>query len=471
MNKLIKNWSYLLVSDVSQSIISFFVFMFLARKLSPEGYGILNTIIALAALFSVFSANLSSNLVVTREVTLHPKSTGDFFRIVFRIRIISLVLTVAALILYQYYTSENEVAFIVSASIIVISTLIWDLAESIAFGHFVTKFTTIISIIASLCWLVVVVILPSNNLNIQIVVILYSLILFFKSITYLGFSFRSFIRPNTEEAQINWKTIVMMSLPFLWMRIVGTFGEQIPILLLKGNSGAAEVGYYSVGSRFVLPITLAVSTGLRAVFPFMTKLFQEDKNKFNKTLEQGFTFILVLGASLAMILTISSNIWLPLFFGSAYQDAILSFNYQAWLGVLISFDLLLSTVLSSSYKQKTLAIITTIDVIIIFPLMFFGSKYGADGMAMSKLIGSLITVLYHIFVIILILKIEIKSITFLTAVIYFVALMFISIFINDIILKLSLIILLLVIYSLFSKSPLRQILKMVLSKINKSPIG
>ena len=465
MNKLIKNWSYLLVSDVSQSIISFFVFMFLARKLSPEGYGILNTIIAAASLFSVFASNFSSNQVVTREVTINPLSTGEIFRIVFRIRIISLILTVAALVIYQYHTSEGEIGFIISSSIIVISTLVWDLSESIAFGHFITKFTTIISIIASLCWLLVVLILPSENLNIQLVVIVYALMLFLRSLTYLGFSFTKFVKPNKEKAQVTWKAILLMSFPFLWMRLVGTFGDQIPILLLKGNSGASEVGYYSVGSKFVLPITLAVSTGLRAVFPFMTKLFQEDKTKFNKTLQQGFTIILIIGASLAMLLTVSSTIWLPFFFGKEYQSAILSFNYQAWLGVLISFDLLLSNVLTSSYRQNALAIITTIDVLIIFPLMFFGSKYGADGMAMSKLIGSLITVLYHIIVIILILKIDLKSMSFIFSLIYFVILMLVSIFIHDILLKLSVIVLLILIYSVFNKSPLRQIIRMALSRI------
>ena len=63
------------------------------------------------------------------------------------------------------------------------------------------------------------------------------------------------------------------------MRVVGALGDQVPILLLEDYSGSAEVVFYSVGNRFVLPITIVVATGLRAIFPFMTKLFQEDKEK------------------------------------------------------------------------------------------------------------------------------------------------------------------------------------------------
>lgn len=58
MNKLLKNWSYLLLSDISQSVINFFVFMLLARKLTPVGYGEFNVILAIVAIFSVVATNL-----------------------------------------------------------------------------------------------------------------------------------------------------------------------------------------------------------------------------------------------------------------------------------------------------------------------------------------------------------------------------------------------------------------------------
>jgi O-antigen/teichoic acid export membrane protein len=465
MNKLIKNWTYLLVSDVSQSVISFFVFMFLARKLSPEGYGVLNTILALASLFSVFSLNFSANQVIIREVTLHSGSTKNIFRIVLPIRIISLLLTIIALIIYQYYSGDGKVSFLIATSIIIISILIWDLAESIAFGHFVTKYTTIISISASLVWLLVVILLPSKSININMVVILYACVLLIRSFVYMNFSFHKFVTHKNEPNNLKWKAIVLMSMPYLWMRLVGSLGEQVPILLLKGYSGAAEVGFFAVGNRFIMPITLAVTTGLRAVFPFMTKLFQEDKEKFKLKLIEGFTFILILGSTIAMVLTISSGLWLPLFFGNAYLNSILAFNYQAWFGVLLCFDLLLSTVLSSTYRQKILATITTIDVLIVFPLMYFGAKHGAEGMAMAKLIGQIITVSYHIMVVILVLKTRINSLSFVLACTYFISFMVVSVFVVNLIAKIVIIVFILILYSSFKLSPLRQLVTLISSHI------
>lgn len=465
MSKLIKNWSYLLLSDISQAVISFFVFMFLARKLNPEGYGTLNTLLALASLFSVFALNVSANQVISREVTLRPNATASLFRIAFPIRMISLVIAIVALVLYQTYLGETNYGSIAATALIVASTVLSDLAESIAFGHFVTKLTTIVSISASLIWLIIVVLLPARNLNVNLVIWVYACIFILRGLVYIGISYSKFVRGNNEESVINLRNILFMSMPYLWMRLVGTFGEQIPILLLNGYNGAAEVGYFALGSRFVMPITLAVNTGLRAVFPFMTKLFHDDKEKFKSKLIAGFSFVLIIGTSIAFVLTISSGIWLPTFFGNVYQKAIEAFNYQAWFGVLLCFDLLLSTVLSSTYRQKTLAIITTIDVFIVFPLLFLSIKYGSEGMAIAKLIGAFICVFYHIIVVELILKIKLNSKIFIRSFIYFIILITTSLFIHEMTIKLIIFGITLFVFSIIKSSPLKILAKLIAEKV------
>lgn len=466
-NTLLKNWSYLLFADISSAIISFFVFMFLARKLNPEGFGTLNALLALASLFSVFAVNVGANQVITLEVTHNPKTTAGIFRIVFPLRMFSLVIAILVLVVYQGFLLEGNYGLIAAASLIVISTVLWDLAESIAFGHFVTKLTTLVSISTSLIWFILVVLLPSKNLSVNLVIWVYASLFLLRGIIYFFLSYSRFVKSNTEEPVVNIRTILLMSMPYLWMRVVGTFGEQVPILLLKEFSGSAEVGYFAVGNRFIMPITLAVTSGLRAVFPFMSKLFLDDKEKFQRNLVQGFTFILLTGATIAAILTITSGIWLPLFFGKLYLKSIAAFNYQAWFGVLLCFDLLLATVLSSTYRQKTLAIITTIDVLILFPLLYFGAPYGAEGMAIAKLIGALISIFYHILVVFYVLKINLKSISFFLSVLYFSILMTTSIFVPLISVKLLIILITIALFLVVKTSPLRELISILSTNIKK----
>lgn len=465
MSRLIKNWSYLLFSDITQAIIGFFTFMILARKLNPEGYGTLNVLLALASVFSVFAINLSASQVITREVTLRPNATSNLIKIVFPIRLLSLFISIVGLISYQAFLGETNYGLIIATCLIVVATVVWDLAESIAFGHFITKWTTIISISGSLLWLVIVLLLPENNLAIDIVVWLYAVVFFLRGSVYIIVSYSKFIQSNNEPSNINLNAILWMSMPFLWMRVVGIFGEQIPILFLKGFSGADEVGYFSVGNRLIIPITMAITTGLRAVFPFMTKLFQDDKEQFSRLLIQGFSFVFIIGGTIATILTVTSGIWLPEIFGAAYQKSIESFNYQAWFGVLLCFDLLLATVLASTYRQKTLAIITTIDVLIVFPLLYFGAKYGAEGMAIAKLTGALITIFYHIFVVSFVLKINLISKTFFLSIGYFAVFMLTSIFVSNIQIKLFIVIVTFLIFMADKTSPLRNLTLLVSNKL------
>ena len=466
MNKILKNWSYLLFSDISQAIMSFIVFIFLARMMAPEEYGSLNALLALVALFSTFAIQSSSSKVLIREVTLKPKTTSSIFRTVFIIRTISFIIAITGLIIYSIWGNLNASNYLPWLVIIILSNLIWDLSESIAFGHFVTKFTTIISMGASVIWLGTIMILPEDNITVYIIIKLYACVFLLRGLMYMAISYKKFISTNNEPSLISFRNILLMSAPFFWMRMIGTFGDQIPILLLEKNSNSEEVAFFAVGYKFVFPIIIAVTTGMRALFPFMTKLYNENREKFNDKTLQGFTFILVLGSILAALLTLTSIIWLPFLFGNSYLQATVAFNYQAWLGVLLCMDLLLAAMLSSSYRQNILAFITTIDVLIIFPLLYLGSFYGAEGMALLKLLAMIITSIFHVIIMVKKINLNLNSKEFLTAGVLFITLMASSIFIQIILLKTIIIFVIIITYTIVNKSYIGNIYLLIKNKLN-----
>jgi len=123
--------------------------------------------------------------------------------------------------------------------------------------------------------------------------------------------------------------------------------------------------------------------------------------------------------------------------------------------VLLCFDLIVASVLAATYRQNVLALIMSIDVLIIFPLMYLGSSYGAEGMAFAKLAGTFITILYHIVVVVMVLKADLRSWKFLFSCVYSIMMMIITILVPDLFLKLSLILLLIGLFLVFRESPLR----------------
>lgn len=463
MSKLIRNWSYLLFSDLSQAGINFFVFIILARKLSPDGFGELNVVLSVFMLFTVFANNVGSNHVITREVTLHPEATKGMLVTLAPLRVLSFIATTIAIVIYTFYTKNGDLSIIVFSSILVFGNSIWDLSESITFGHLVTRFTTIFNLIFSISWLLFIIVLPVKITSVKFVLVIYCTLFVLKSLAYLYTVVKRYAIDFSCFSDIGIKGIFVMSLPYLFMRGLGSLTDQFPILMLNSNCGNAEVGYFSVGSRLIIPITLTVSTGLRALFPYLTKLYDKDRTLFEQKVVQSFGFVFIWGSIMAFILVNTSSLWIPIFFGTKYVNSVDAFNILAWFGVGMCFDLLLSTILSSTYKQNTLAIITTIDFIVIFPFLYFGVKHGAIGLSFAKLLSLFLVLIYHIVVIKKVLKIDIYNYTFFSSVIFFLTLMGISFLYLNQWIKIACFLLILIIYSLNKKSPLRQSIQYVLN--------
>lgn len=412
MNKLVKNWSYLLASDITQQIIGFVVIIILARKLSPEGYGQFNVILSVATIIAVF-ANFGMNPVIIREVSVNSKRTANLIKnIIIPIRSIVLILVVAVFLGYNKFIASPVYDWPLFILIIVLNLTLWDFSESIAFGHEVTKFSSILNIIFSITWLSIIFFIPDNYLNVKTVLVVYSLLHLTKAISYVFLIYKSFYFPTIKEIvehSASRLKILKMSLPYVWLLGISTLGNQLPIQFLNSNSNLSEVGFYSVGNKLMVPIGIAVGTAFKTIFPFLTRLYASDKIDFLKKMKTGFNLILTFGTIIAVVLSLTSKYWLVLVFGTEYESSIVVFNFLVWYSIIAILDSLLSSGLSSSYKEKVLAILATLDIIIVIPLIYFGSFHGAHGLALAKLISGLFILAYHWVVFIKILKVEMKA--------------------------------------------------------------
>jgi O-antigen/teichoic acid export membrane protein len=256
-------------------------------------------------------------------------------------------------------------------------------------------------------------------------------------------------------------------MPYLWMRVAGTLSVQIPILILEGYTNASEVAFYSVGSKFVLPITILITTGVSAAFPFMTKLFMEDIESYKKYVVLGFSVVLIFGSIVASLLTATSSIWIVWIMGERYSSSIVPFNYQVWLAVCLGFDLILSMVFSSTYRQKSLAVVTTIDVVILIPFLFISLSAGASGVAFAKLISSLVAILYHFVIAFRILKIRFFNPQFFLSLLFFVVFFSLSVFVSNVILKGILLVSVFGLFIIIKDSPIKAIFVFLFTMIKK----
>lgn len=396
MKNFLRNWSYLLFSDIITKFFGFFATIILARNLSPAGFGTYNVIIAISSIFTVI-ANFGMSQVITREIARKMDISGNMFFRVIIIRLIATMLAIFGVIMYYIILKPQFDEFIIIITcIITISLTAWDLAESIAFGRKLMKYSAIINSISSFLWLISLFLLPKYFFSLFNVLLILAIIDVIKvGIYFLLIKNRKYLNKVPVDLFTSKREIIKMSLPYLWLFTIGIFRTQIPIILLSQNSNQEEVGYFSVGLRFILPIIMITSTAMKALFPDLSKLYKDNITNFQNIIRYSSILIISIGSILAVIFTMISSFLIPLLFGSEYIKAVQPFNFLIWYIVIYSLDVLLGTSLSSSNKQNTLALLGTIDFIISFPVLYYFSMKGAEYLAFSYIILSLILISYH----------------------------------------------------------------------------
>lgn len=467
MKSVYKNWFFLLFSDVSRSLLNFIIFIFLARKLSPQAYGDFNTVISISALFTTFAIGLGTNHVVIRELAINPKETKSFLKRVALWRFVSFAIAFSVLVIYGQKQMADIAALILFAAALVLADSIWDFAESISFGHFCTKYSMVLNFTFSLLWLLVILILPKNNVSLVLVLSLYTAFQFLRGLIYITVCYKIFIKSSHEESHTSSGAVLKMSLPYFWMRSLGSATDQTPILRLRAMGGAEQVGIYSVGNKLIYPITLAVNTGMKALFPYIARLYKENKQEFDSKLADGFSIALILGGTVAAGLIAVSSWLIAGLLGNDYLDSVGVLKFLSWYGVVLCSDSLLSTVLSSTYRQNVLAVITTLDVIFSLPLFVWAAGYGAKGLAVMRMIVSIVMVAYHLVVVAKVLKININSKQFWISCVYTAVLMITSLAVKNQVYQLGILAVMIGFITFTPYSPIRKYLFLLKNILNK----
>lgn len=394
-SKLLTNIINLLSASMITAVFSFLCFTFLGNKMSVEDYSVFSTVIALATTAAMIVNNIISGTVINRELAIDPRVSKNLLKKSFFARLAVFILVAILLSIYANNNSEMTVIVKIALLIILAADSFWDLFEQISFGLKITKVTVLLNVSFYFLWLIIAIVMPKHLANSNNILITYSVIFILKAALYGAFDYK-ITRKYSDINSLKIIDLFRTSVPYLYIRVLGTLSAQLPILLLAGYSDFAQVAYYSVGEKLTTPVTKLATAALSAVFPYLTKAFKNARKATSEIVIQIFGLVMSFGACVSLILSSTSNYWLVLLMGEKYQNAVEAFNYQIWFAVILTVDSMISMVLSSDFKQKALAIITTIDVLVLLPFLYFGIKSGANGVAIAKLIFACISIIYHL---------------------------------------------------------------------------
>jgi len=467
-NSILKNWLYLLSSDIFNKVVMFFVFVLLARRLSVEDFGLFNVFMAIGSIFAVF-ANFGTNLVITREVALDDKHTSGLFFKFLPIRLAFLLISILLIVLYSSYESKSNL-ILIATIFFVISNSLWDFSESIAFGNYITKYSSIYNVIFGVILLCLMILVPENKVNLFSLVSIYVGTLFIRALFYFVTILKKYIYPSMKEKYVGALTsikVIKLSLPYVWIRTIGIFVDQVPILILNAQLGAKEVALYSIALRLLTPIKMVVNTAAKAVFPFLAKWNESDNTLFKKKVIIGYEVTLILSILVTLALVLTSSIWLPEIFGQEYVHAVQIFNILAWFAIIVALDIYISTVLFSTSNQNFISIITTVDALIMIPSYLYFSKYGALFLSYVQLALGVILLIYHLIVLNNALKLNLNKLWFSVNILPLLSLISVTTLLHDGLIKLCSIGIIIIVYYFIENSPLKSSCMLILDTLKK----
>ena len=154
IQKIAKNTSLLMGSEIIGFILSFFFLMYTTRYLGSYSYGILSFSIALSSI-TIFFTDLGIGSVIIRDIARDRQLTGKYFGSSIMIKIILAIMTLVGTAVvgyvFDYPSSTMNIVYIITISLIFVSFS--DIVRSIFQAFELMEYVAIGSVIYNLTML------------------------------------------------------------------------------------------------------------------------------------------------------------------------------------------------------------------------------------------------------------------------------------------------------------------------------
>lgn len=400
-SKILKNFSVLTLSNILTQFLLIFTSIKIARSLDPVVFGTYNLLQLHMSIVLVICSFGVKNIII-RTIARNKDILKKVFMMSLIIRGIGFVMSIILFFTYFYLYRNYDKSLFILVVISVLSSTFFDLFESIAFGLEKMEFSGVINFLSTLLWVITIIALPNRYLNLHLIFGLFVLFTTLKTIVYFFSLYKQGYLKDLKFKQIEKSQIVEFSkesLPYYYLALFTLLSNQIPLLFLEYRSGVEQIGFFNIASKILMPINLVLTTILAAIFPTFSRLFLSDYKLFIKNVKLIFTLISLFGIAGAFGVTFFRQEVIHLLYGQKYNNSSLVLGYQCWYIAIYGCVCLIGTILGAINRQKELSYLSILCTIIQVPILWYGSKYGAEFLSAAFLLATLINFTIHIYVI------------------------------------------------------------------------
>lgn len=321
--KILKNVFWAVTGKVVTLLSTLVVGIFVARYLGPEQYGLMNYVISIVALFTVF-ATFGTTEIIIRELAKKELAKEIILGSAFAVRVVLAFVCLIAIGIYLAFsneTSETAIMILIYASSIFFSCfdVIRYYFTSIVENEYVVKseiFRTLVGAIIK-----VVLLLCHASLIAFVIALAFDFLLLASGYT-LAYrkkvdSIRKW-RVNTNFI----KALLSTSFPLLISSAAVIIYQRIDQVMIAKMLDNEAVGYFSTAASFIGIVTFIPAIMVQTTSPLLVGFWKNDKKRYKKESQRIMNLTTWVTMIVSIIISLLSDPIIRYTYGTAYLASI-----------------------------------------------------------------------------------------------------------------------------------------------------
>ncbi len=389
-----KNFTSLTFSNVISQVFNLLAIIKLAKILSPSNYGLF-AFLTVQSQILISIGDLGVTNILIRTIARNKEASKGLVYNGLLLRVSAIAIFSGIYFLYNFFLGSLTYYETLLVCIFPIVTCAANLFDSVFCGHQNMVYPSVVNVLFSSFWYLMIFLLPVDKTTVTNVFLVYIFVNFLKGVAlYVGLANQGFIKGENPPFWYSAQKLLKESFPYFSLILLCLPFNYLSSNFLDLNSTSQQIAYYNLSQKLMSPISLVIGLALSALFPNLSSLWANDEGKFLKLIVKGVRFFIVLSLFICFAFTLFAKEVVMFLFPDEYMPAVAVCQLQIWYVFLMGVNSLIGTIWGSVNKERLLIKTTIVNVIISTPLLFYGSKFGAVGLAYAYIISFSIFEIY-----------------------------------------------------------------------------
>ncbi|EKF86488.1 flippase [Methanobacterium formicicum] len=395
--KIAKNTSLLLISQVLSFLLAFFYTLNYANYLGAAGFGIISAALALAGILTIFT-DLGLTTLTVREVARDKSLASKYIGNITIIKLIfSIVTLIATFIIVQLFVHDQQSSTVIY---IITTALIFGVISgtfSAAFQAYQKmEYQSIATVLYSILMFAGIYIAIYYNSNILAFAMVFLIINFLILLFNIAICLWKFVVPRFELDLKLWKSLIIESYPLAVSSIFAVIAFKIDTIMLSFLAGDVSTGLYSAAYKLLEALMFIPSVYATAILPVFSKFHIDSRESLQFSYYKSFKYLSMLGIPIAVGTTLLANEIILLLFQSGYIQAIPILQILIWAIPIIFVSYVIgASIISINRQHETMRISFICMLLNVILNLIFIPKYGYIGAAVVTVITELSLFLFY----------------------------------------------------------------------------